>query len=75
MAEFVVPIVKQALLPLWRDYWTTQRPSKEAIAANGKAALGQTYQIKAKNKAEAAAKAEAANPGYVVIRDSIERIG
>ena len=75
MPSYSVPIVKRELRALWSEYWDRKEPTKRAKKANRRAELGQTTLVTAKNKNEAAKKAEAENPGYIAIRDAISRIG
>ena len=72
-SHYIVPIVKRGLLPLWYEVWDNNGPL--ARQANKDASLGQTRIIKAGNKIEAATIAEAENPGHIVVRDSIVRLG
>jgi hypothetical protein len=72
-SHYIVPIVKRELLPLWYEVWDNNGPL--ARQANKDASLGQTRIIKAGNKIEAATIAEAENPGHIVVRDSIVRLG
>lgn len=75
MPHFNVPIVRRELLSLWRDFWTSPEPSDEAKKANADGSLGQSIDVQAKSKHEAAKLAESKRPGYVAILNSIERMG
>jgi hypothetical protein len=68
---YLVPIVQKEKLSLWYEFWVRRPPTKRAVEANRNGSLGQTFPIVARNKAEAAKKAEAEHPGFVAIRESI----
>jgi hypothetical protein len=74
-ALFLVPIVRVDLYPLWRDFWESGNPSRAAIEANRNGALGQNAEVTARNATEAAALAEAKNPGHMAIKSAIQRLG
>lgn len=74
MPEYMVPIVRRDLLGLWHEMWDSDKPTKRALEANRDGSLGQTFTVKAKSKAEAATLAEAQNPGYVAIRDGVQKL-
>lgn len=71
--SFSVPIVERSKLHLWREYWLHKPPTERAVKANRHGALTRSVTVMAKTKAEAAAKAEAENPGCVAPRDTIGR--
>jgi hypothetical protein len=74
-STYVVPIVKRDLMPLWHDYWDSKKPSKKAKKLSRDGSLGQTATVTAKNKRDAAAIAEAQNPGHAAIQNAVSRIG
>ena len=74
MPEYLVPIVKRELLPLWREYWESGPPSDEAIEQNKDGSLGLSVDVKARNTREAAKIAEDENPGHVAIVESIQKV-
>jgi len=73
--EYSVPIVHRDSLKLWHEFWDQPLQTQPSIDANRDGSLGQTAHIKARNKNDAAKIAENQNPGYVAIRDAIQRIG
>jgi hypothetical protein len=74
-STYIVPIVKRDLVPLWHDYWDSKKPSNEAKKVSRDGSLGRTATVTAKNKRNAAAIAEAQNPGDVAISDAVSGIG
>ena len=76
MAEFTVPIVKRELLGLWHDYWGNgTKCSDAAREAMRRGDLGQTIDVKASNKRQAALEAKRLRPDCFVISESISRHG
>jgi hypothetical protein len=57
----------------WHEYWGRKPKTRELRDANRDGSLSQTVMVTARNKAEAAKKAIAIKPGYVAIKESIER--
>jgi hypothetical protein len=67
MPLWEVSLVKAEKLLLWNDFWKQPRTEwAETLKALKDDSLGRTVQIRARNKQEAAAKAQSENPGFVV---------
>ena len=72
MSDYRVPIVRRELLPLWRDYNDSDKPSEKALTVGEDGALGQAVSVRASNMLEAARLAEKKNPGHIAISSAIE---
>ncbi len=73
MTSYSVPIVRPNLRLLWHERWDNAAPTRRARHADRDGSLGQSVVIEANNASEAAEKAERQRPGYVAIRDAIQR--
>ena len=71
-ALYSVRVVRRELLPLWREFWEADKPTKRAIEANKDGSLGETRLIDARNAKEAEAIAASKNPDHVVIPGSAQ---
>jgi hypothetical protein len=70
MPDFVVPFVREDLQHEWIGY----NSKRQSEFAKNAALLGRTDIVRAKDKAEAAAKIEAKYPGHVAMRSDISRV-
>jgi hypothetical protein len=74
MTVYNVGIVAEELRDVWSEYWDRNEPTERASQAFRDGLLDRSVDVEADSPAEAMAKAVADNPGFVALRDSVQRI-
>jgi hypothetical protein len=74
MPVYNVGIVAEEHRELWTEYWDRNEPTERATVAMREGLLDCTVDVEAESATDAMTKAEGENPGYVAIRDSVQRI-